>query len=76
MGIPHLKRHLEPYAQRGAIAPCDVVVDGPAFAYHILNLCQRKTLRSSPFELPSYEVLGRTAIAWLDRIEEGGLSVY
>lgn len=76
MGIPRLKRHLEPFAERAAIAQCDAVVDGPALAYHILNLCSRLTRRTSPFEQPSYGLLGETALAWLDRIEEGGLSMY
>ncbi|KAK3687667.1 XPG domain containing-domain-containing protein [Podospora appendiculata] len=71
MGIPHLKRYLEPYAKRGPVSSCKVAVDGPAFAYFILGLCLRKTSRS-PFEQPSYELLGRTAIAWLDRIQECG----
>ncbi|KAK3323955.1 XPG domain containing-domain-containing protein [Cercophora scortea] len=74
MGIPHLKRYLEPYAKRGTVSSCKVALDGPAFAYFILGLCLRKTSRS-PFEQPSYELLGRTAIAWLDRIQECGLFI-
>ncbi len=76
MGIPQLKRRLEPYAERAAIKPGDVVLDGPSLAYHILGLCSRATRQTSPFEQPSYELLGRTTIAWLDRIQECGLSVY
>ncbi|KAK3987840.1 Deoxyhypusine hydroxylase [Cladorrhinum sp. PSN332] len=75
MGIPRLKRNLEPFADKGIIEPCKAVVDGPALAYHALNLCSRATLKSSPFEQPSYELLGRTAIAWLTKIEEYGLEV-
>ncbi|KAK0637235.1 XPG domain containing-domain-containing protein [Bombardia bombarda] len=77
MGIPHFKRHLEPYAQRGIVTPgsVSVALDGPALAYHVLNLCQRKSLRSSPFEQPAYELLGQTAIAWLDQIQACGLLV-
>ncbi|KAK0735838.1 XPG domain containing-domain-containing protein [Apiosordaria backusii] len=75
MGIPHLKRNLEPYAERGPIEPCNVVVDGPALAYHVLNLASRTTIKTSPFEQPPYELLGRTAIAWLDNMEECGLTV-
>ncbi|CAP70388.1 uncharacterized protein PODANS_3_4670 [Podospora anserina S mat+] len=70
MGIPHLKRNLEPYAERGAIAPCNVVVDGPALAYHVLSLASRTTIKTSPFEQPSYELLGRTAIQWLEKMED------
>jgi hypothetical protein len=76
MGIPQLKRHLEPYAERAAIEPGDVVLDGPALAYHVLSLCSRSTRKTSPFEQPSYHLLGETAIAWLERIEACGLSVY
>ncbi|KAK4236375.1 XPG domain containing-domain-containing protein [Achaetomium macrosporum] len=75
MGIPQLKRHLEPYAERSFIEPGNVVLDGPALAYHILNLCSRTTRKSSPFEQPSYQLLGKTAVAWLDRIQACGLSV-
>jgi hypothetical protein len=76
MGIPQLKRHLEPYAERAVIKQGDVVLDGPALAYHVLSLCSRTTRKTSPFEQPSYGLLGETAIAWLDRIQESGLSVY
>ncbi|KAK4204156.1 XPG domain containing-domain-containing protein [Triangularia verruculosa] len=75
MGIPHLKRNLEPYAERGPIEPCDVVVDGPALAYHVLSLASRTTIKTTPFEQPSYELLGRTALAWLEKMEECGLTV-
>ena len=76
MGIPQLKRHLEPYAERAVIQPGDVVLDGPALAYHVLSLCSRATRKTSPLEQPSYQLLGQTALAWLDRIQACGLSVY
>ncbi|KAL2267554.1 hypothetical protein VTJ83DRAFT_4831 [Remersonia thermophila] len=77
MGIPSLKRHLEPYAAREALESGDVVVDGPALAYHILNLCLRAVQKQSrsPLDQPSYELLGTTAIAWLERVQIYGLSV-
>ncbi|KAK4181845.1 XPG domain containing-domain-containing protein [Triangularia setosa] len=75
MGIPHLKRNLEPYAERGPVKPCNVVVDGPALAYHVLSLASRTTIKTSPFEQPSYGLLGRTAIAWLDKMEDCGLTI-
>ncbi|KAK0718258.1 XPG domain containing-domain-containing protein [Lasiosphaeria miniovina] len=75
MGVPHLRRHLEPYAQKGVIEPCNVVIDGPALAYHILALCLRSTQKSSPSEQPSYDVLGCTTVAWLDEIQASGLTV-
>jgi len=78
MGIPGLKRLLEPYAtpRSSKIEPCQAAIDGPALAYHILGLCLRKTLKSSPFEQPSYELLGQTAVAWLDEVETYGIHVY
>lgn len=76
MGIPQLKRNLEPYAERAAIEPGNAVLDGPALAYHVLSLCSRSTRKTSPFEQPSYELLGKTAIAWLERIQTCGLTVY
>ncbi|GAB1318852.1 XPG domain containing-domain-containing protein [Madurella fahalii] len=75
MGIPHLRRNLEPYAERAVIEPCNAVVDGPALAYHVLSLCSRETRKTTPFEQPSYDLLGRTAVAWLDKIQKCGLSV-
>lgn len=75
MGIPHLRKHLEPYAQRGAIQPSNLVIDGPALAYHILNLCRIKTIKNSPFEQPTYELLSRTTLEWLDRIRVCGLTM-
>ncbi|SPQ23661.1 daea0fe1-be1e-4288-aa7d-a1c1cdc0f56d [Thermothielavioides terrestris] len=75
MGIPQFKRHLEPYTQRAAIEPGDVVLDGPALAYHVLALCSRATRKTSPFEQPSYELLGKVAVAWLEKIQACGLSV-
>lgn len=75
MGIPHLKSYLQPYAENGIIKPCSVTIDGPAFAYHIYGLCTRE-LGSSPFEQPSYKLLGETAIAWLEQIANYGFSMY
>ncbi|KAK0751055.1 XPG domain containing-domain-containing protein [Schizothecium vesticola] len=75
MGIPHLKRNLEPYAERGPIKSCKVTIDGPALAYHILGLCLNGTLKSSPFEQPSYGRLGDMTIAWLDQIVKLGLDI-
>jgi hypothetical protein len=77
MGILGFRRLLEPYAtiRRTKIEPCQAVVDGPALAYHILRLCLRRTLKSSPFEQPPYKLLSKTVISWLDNIEECGIHV-
>ncbi len=71
MGVPHLKRHLEPYAQRNVIKDRQLVIDGPAFAYHVLHLCLRGATES-PFDQPSYHDLGTTAIRWLDQLRITG----
>lgn len=76
MGVPQLKRRLEPYATRSVVRPCNAVLDGPSLAYHVLGLCSRQARRSSPFEQPSYELLGRTAVSWLHQVEACGLSMY
>ncbi|KAK4152497.1 Deoxyhypusine hydroxylase [Chaetomidium leptoderma] len=75
MGIPQFRKHLEPYAERAAIEPGSAVLDGPALAYHVLNLCSRATRKTCPFEQPSNELLGKTAIAWLQQIQACGLSI-
>ncbi|KAK5651546.1 hypothetical protein OQA88_11911 [Cercophora sp. LCS_1] len=76
MGIPHLKRLLEPYSSVEAIPPtCRATIDGPAFAYHIFSICSRKTSSKSPFEQPSYDALAKTAIAWLGKISSCGIEV-
>jgi 3-dehydroquinate dehydratase len=66
MGIPRLLTTLEPYAAQGSLDDASIVVDGPALAYHILNICRR-----NGFNQPSYDVLGQTAVAWLDVVGSG-----
>jgi len=76
MGIPQLKRWLGPHSERGPMQQGDVVVDGPALAYYILSVCSQGSRKTSPFQQPSYSLIGSTVIAWLDRVQECGLSVY
>lgn len=75
MGIPGLKRHLQPFAVSVDLENRRVIIDGPALAYHILYLCLAKASRSSPFELPPYSLLGETVVAWLDQLQRCGVSV-
>ncbi|KAK7417045.1 hypothetical protein QQX98_004806 [Neonectria punicea] len=63
MGIPHLISTLEPFAVHGPLDDKAVVIDGPALAYHILYICNRNGV-----VLPSYQLLGDTAVAWLDEL--------
>lgn len=70
MGIPHLITHLRPYAVAGDLTGRSVVIDGPAFAYHIFHLCLATTQDAkNPFEAaPTYALLGKTALQWLDAL--------
>ncbi|EFQ30613.1 hypothetical protein CGRA01v4_12627 [Colletotrichum graminicola] len=70
MGIPHLLKHLSPYGVLGPIDGDRVVIDGPALAYHIYHLCTRSTSG-----VPSYDLLGRTALAWLDKLTDHDISI-
>jgi hypothetical protein len=63
MGIPNLLSTLEPFAQPSQLDNRHVAIDGPALAYHILHKCT-----ANGFLEPSYELLGRSAIAWLDTL--------
>lgn len=63
MGIPHLISTLEPFAARGSLKGQDVVIDGPALAYHVLYICRRNGIGQ-----PSYDLIGRTTLSWLDKL--------
>lgn len=64
MGIPRLISTLEPFAVRGPLeGDDDLVIDGPALAYHVLYICRRNRIGQ-----PSYDLLGRTTVSWLDKL--------
>ena len=63
MGIPRLISTLEPFAVRGPLGGDDLVIDGPALAYHVLNICRRNRIGQ-----PSCDLLGRTTVSWLDKL--------
>ncbi|KFH42080.1 hypothetical protein ACRE_071780 [Hapsidospora chrysogenum ATCC 11550] len=63
MGIPRLISTLEPFAVRGPLEGDDLVIDGPALAYHVLYICRRNRIGQ-----PSYDLLGRTTVSWLDKL--------
>ncbi len=75
MGIPHLTASLSPFAERCTLDGSQIVIDGPALAFHITNLCQVALRTSSPFSQPTYAMLGDTAVAWLDHLEAHSISV-
>ncbi|RDW77208.1 hypothetical protein BP6252_05261 [Coleophoma cylindrospora] len=77
MGIPHLISYLQPYAVGKSLNTQQIVLDGPAFAYHVfyLSLGGRQAARN-PFEgAPTYLELGELAIAWLDAMIESGATI-
>lgn len=65
MGIPHLITTLERYASDKTLQSQTVVIDGPALAYHVLHIC-----RIQGASQPSYRLLGRVVIDWLDRLKD------
>ncbi|CAM1511070.1 Fc.00g085830.m01.CDS01 [Cosmosporella sp. VM-42] len=70
MGIPHLISTLEPYAVHEVLQNASVVIDGPALAYHILFICNKDGVVQ-----PSYELLGKTAVAWLQELTNRGVRI-
>ncbi|KLU85976.1 hypothetical protein MAPG_04995 [Magnaporthiopsis poae ATCC 64411] len=76
MGIRYLTVTTSPYGEPRVLgSDTRVVIDGPAFAYHIIGVCSPKHGPTSPFAQPSYELLGSTAVAWLDELERQGPQV-
>lgn len=75
MGIRGLTAALRPFASRVKLAD-RVVIDGPAFAYHVLFACRLESRVTSALEDPSYSVLGSAAIRWLDNLQSRGSQVY
>lgn len=63
MGIPHLITTLEPFSVRGTLQDEDIVIDGPALAYHVLHICRRNGIGQ-----PSYSLLGQIALSWLSEL--------
>ncbi|KAL6790118.1 XPG domain-containing domain-containing protein [Trichoderma sp. SZMC 28012] len=70
MGIPHLITTLENYASHETLQHQVVVIDGPALAYHVLHLC-----RFQGANVPSYGLLSRLVIEWLDRLEDQQVTI-
>lgn len=67
MGISNLINVLSPWAITGSLTNEKIVIDGPAFAYHILSLC-----RGNGVHQPSNRLLGRVAVDWLVELERSG----
>lgn len=72
MGILHLIFHLRPYAEIvSSLRDQDVVIDGPAMAYHIYHIClSLRPEAKNPFEAaPTYRELGEAVILWLEFLQ-------
>lgn len=74
MGIPGLIHVLKNVASRTELRG-RVVIDGPAFAFHILHVARVEAAASTALEEPTYSVLGSTALEWLETLESYGLDV-
>ncbi|KAG8168062.1 hypothetical protein KVR01_003751 [Diaporthe batatas] len=74
MGIRGLTAALRPFAAYSKLAD-SVVVDGPAFAYHIFFACRLESRVSTALQDPSYTALGSAAISWLDNLQSRGSKV-
>lgn len=70
MGVPRLRLHLQPYADRATLNGGTAVIDGPALAYYIHSLCVTNTVK-----VPSCEALGHVCLEWLDELTGHGLSM-
>jgi hypothetical protein len=71
MGIPHLITYLRPFATLENLAGQSIVIDGPAFAYHVWHICllRQSSAWRNPFEAqPSYKDVADTALGWLDEL--------
>ncbi|CAK7271281.1 hypothetical protein SEPCBS57363_004534 [Sporothrix epigloea] len=79
MGVPKLLSTLTPYGDRRPLSNAQVVVDGPALAYHVVSLCMTDPLmsvgRNHPLEQPTYGQLGQTAVAWLDELRAQSVTI-
>lgn len=67
MGIPNLITTLEPWAEQGTIHGERVVIDGPAFAYHVLAI-----LEGNGIVQPSGKQLAQTAVHWMNKLAGKG----
>ncbi|TVY81101.1 hypothetical protein LSUE1_G005687 [Lachnellula suecica] len=76
MGIPHLTRHLRPYAVSESLSGREIVIDGPGFAYHVYNICLSGRTEKNQFETAiSYEQIGVFALAWLNTLRKGKVTI-
>lgn len=80
MGVPKLLATLTPYGDRRPLEAEQVVIDGPALAYHAASLCQANpqpaTGLGHSFDQTTSSQLGQVALAWLDELRGRGNTMY
>lgn len=89
MGIPRLRRHLEPFAE-SIVLGCTttnckehstkqvIIIDGPSLAYHIYYrvFAHKPAYLGSIDAIPSYTELGEAFLIFLDELIRCGIKVY
>jgi hypothetical protein len=77
MGIPRLTKLLHPYASVEPLREAEVVLDGPAFCYHIYHICLcSRGAAPNPFEAGITNAeLGAAAVAWLKALQTSNVSM-
>lgn len=89
MGIPHLLRHLAPYAETIVLGckakSCEehptaekIVIDGPSLAYYIYyRILAHRPADLCPVDaIPSYDELGKAVLTFLEELQCCGAIMY
>ncbi|KAI1074595.1 XPG domain containing-domain-containing protein [Whalleya microplaca] len=76
MGIPGFGALIQRYGVFSSLSGQSVVIDGPALVHTIANGCMKyKPSRSGFLCTPSYALLGRLVIGWLDELRRNDVIV-
>lgn len=88
MGVPHLAKQLHAFAEFAPLGcksegcslhPSDkkIIIDGPSLAYHIYHCgLAHSPSNLGPIDaLPSYEMLGKATVTFLDELQSYGTTV-
>ncbi len=83
MGIQGLATQLRKYgryrsilrSEAGAGDRIAAVIDGPSLAHSILRVTTCKLAKDGIVPLYDYDVLGKAAVAWLDRLRAYGFNM-
>ncbi|KAH9897290.1 XPG domain containing-domain-containing protein [Xylariomycetidae sp. FL2044] len=76
MGIRGLGAAVQPYGVFSPLSGETVVIDGPALVHQIFKACMTHRPHGSGFVChPSYSVLGRMVLGWLDELKRHNVNV-